>query len=53
LFGAVRDAVAAGDDPETALRETARAYREAIQEAEREAIQEAEREADTVTESQQ
>jgi XTP/dITP diphosphohydrolase len=34
LFAVVRDAVAAGIDPETALRETARAYREAIQRAE-------------------
>jgi XTP/dITP diphosphohydrolase len=34
LFAVVRDAVTAGIDPETALRETSRAYREAILRAE-------------------
>ncbi|MEP6598923.1 MAG: MazG family protein [Actinomycetota bacterium] len=34
LFAVVRDAVAAGIDPETALRETARAYRDALLAAE-------------------
>jgi XTP/dITP diphosphohydrolase len=34
LFALVRDAVAAGVDPEAALRRTARAYREAVQAAE-------------------
>jgi XTP/dITP diphosphohydrolase len=34
LFAVVRDAVAAGIDPETALREVSRAYREAILRAE-------------------
>jgi len=34
LFALVRSAVAAGQDPETALRETARAYRAAVQAAE-------------------
>ncbi len=38
LFDAVQDAVAAGEDPESALRETTRAYRAAIQQAEREGI---------------
>jgi XTP/dITP diphosphohydrolase len=36
LFAVVRDAVAAGVDPESALRRTARAYREAVRAAERE-----------------
>lgn len=35
LFAVVTDAVAAGIDPETALRETVRAYRSALQSAER------------------
>ena len=35
LFEVVRDAVAAGVDPEAALRRTARSYRAAIQDAER------------------
>jgi XTP/dITP diphosphohydrolase len=34
LFGVVRDAVAAGVDPEAALRHTARAYRDAMRGAE-------------------
>jgi XTP/dITP diphosphohydrolase len=34
LFAIVRDAVAAGVDPEAALRRTARAYRDAIRAAE-------------------
>lgn len=35
LFAIVRDAVSAGEDPESALRETARAYRDAVLAAER------------------
>jgi XTP/dITP diphosphohydrolase len=34
LFAVVQDAVAAGVDPESALRETARAYRDALRAAE-------------------
>jgi XTP/dITP diphosphohydrolase len=34
LFALVREAVAAGIDPETALRQTARAFRDAIKHAE-------------------
>ena len=51
LFAVVRDAVAAGVDPEGALRRTTLAYREAIKTAEREAIKTAEREAIIAAES--